>query len=60
MKKSQTTRKAEIKGQKMVKTTIRVPEAVWKAAKIAGIKEECSVMDIVVRALQSYAVRGGR
>jgi hypothetical protein len=60
MRKSQTTKTAEKKGQKMVKTTIRVPETLWKAAKICAVREEVSVQDIVVRGLHCYVIKGVR
>jgi hypothetical protein len=60
MKKSQSTKKAEIKGEKMIKTTLRISSGLWQFAKIAAIKEECTVQDIVTRALSCYVVKGGR
>ena len=53
-------KKAEIKGEKMIKTTLRISSGLWQFAKIAAIKEECTVQDIVTRALSCYVVKGGR
>ncbi len=38
----------------MVKTTLRVPEPVWKAARIRALEERRSFQDVLARALTLY------
>lgn len=49
-----------------VKTTVRIPAALWRAARVRALDERADFQDVVVRALEAYlktAVRrreGGR
>ncbi len=38
----------------MVKTTLRLPEAVWKAARVRAIEERRSFQDVLAAALTRY------
>lgn len=38
----------------MVKTTLRLPEALWRAARIRAIDERVDFQDIVARGLELY------
>ncbi len=50
----------------MVKTTLRLPEAVWKAARVRAIEERRPFQDVLAAALTLYlktpvkAGKGGR
>jgi hypothetical protein len=50
----------------MVKTTLRIPEAVWKAARMRAIEERRTFQDVLADALAMYlrtpvrAGKGGR
>jgi predicted DNA binding CopG/RHH family protein len=45
--------------EKVIKTTLRVPQSVWTAARIRGLEEGIPVQDLVVKAIESY-LKGGR
>jgi hypothetical protein len=38
----------------MVKTTLRVPEAVWRAARIRAVEERRTFQDVLADALTMY------
>jgi predicted HicB family RNase H-like nuclease len=44
--------------EKIIRTTIRVPQKLWDRAKIRSIQEHTSVQDLVIAALQSYLKEG--
>lgn len=48
--------KKQTKGtdKEIVRTTIRVPRDVLDKAKIQAIKEQTSLQDLIIKALQSY------
>lgn len=39
---------------KTVKTTVRIPEDLWKAARVRAIEDRADFQDIVIRALAAY------
>jgi hypothetical protein len=47
-------------GERIVKTTLRVPYSIWTSARIRALEEEIPVQDLVVRAITEYVKRGGR
>jgi len=42
------------KGVKTVKTSIEIPEDVWRAAKIRAMDEKKNFQDVVAEALRDY------
>jgi hypothetical protein len=46
--------------QKRFKTTLYLPEDLWKAARIRAIEMDVDATDLVVKALQQYLKKGGR
>lgn len=44
---------------KRVKTTLYLPEDLWKAAKIKAIETDVDATDIVTTALERYLNKGG-
>jgi hypothetical protein len=44
---------------KRVKTTLYLPEALWKAAKIKAIEKNVDATDIVTKALEQYLKKAG-
>ncbi len=40
--------------EKLVKTTVRLPEALWRAVKVRALDERADFQDIVARALEAY------
>jgi hypothetical protein len=38
----------------MVKTTLTIPEELWKAAKIAAVQEGRDLRDVLLSALERY------
>ena len=44
---------------KRVKTTLYLPENLWKAAKIKAIETNVDATDIVTKALEQYLKKGG-
>jgi len=45
--------------RKMVKTSLSLPEDVWKAARIKAIERGVDAQDIVAEALEKYLGKGG-
>ena len=37
-----------------VKTTVELPEAVWRAAKIRAMDDRTDLRSVIIRALESY------
>src|SRR3974377_946026 len=54
-------RKAEAKGGEagMVRTTLLLPEALWRAAKVRAL-DEGDLRTVMIRALEEYLARPGR
>ena len=52
-------RKPSTQKTKRVKTTLYLPEDLWKAAKIKAIETNVDATDIVVGALEKYLKKGG-
>ena len=54
-------RKAETKGGDvgMVRTTLLLPEELWRAAKMRAL-DEGDLRTVMIRALEEYLVRPGR
>jgi hypothetical protein len=48
------------RGEKITKTTLRVPRSVWTGARIRALEEGISVQELVVRAINEYVKKGGR
>jgi hypothetical protein len=44
----------EKKTERMVKTTISLPENLWKAAKIRAMDERTDFRSVVIAALEAY------
>ena len=44
---------------KIIRTTIRLPEKLWDRAKIRTIQEHTSLQELCIKALEAY-LRGGR
>lgn len=42
------------------KTSLRLPEDLWKRAKIRAIEEGIEAQELVARAIAAYLERGGR
>jgi hypothetical protein len=40
-----------------VKTTVEIPEEVWKAAKVLAVEERSSFQEVVAAALREYLKR---
>jgi predicted HicB family RNase H-like nuclease len=40
--------------EQMIRTTIRVPQSLWDAARHRAIDEKISLQDLVIRALVKY------
>ena len=45
--------------RKMVKTSLSLPEDVWKAARIKAIESNIDAQDLVALALDKYLKKGG-
>lgn len=45
---------------KLVKTTLRLPADLMKAAKHLAVERECSLQDVLAAALKAYLPKGGR
>lgn len=43
----------------MVKTSLRLPEALWKAARIRAIEMNMEAQELVALALDQYLKKGG-
>jgi hypothetical protein len=49
---------AKAKGRgDVVKTTVDLPAALWRRAKIAAMDERSDLRDIIIRALEVYLAR---
>ena len=57
--KSERGRKPKMRERKMVKTSLSLPEDVWKAARIKAIERGVDAQDIVAEALEKYLGKGG-
>ena len=60
-----STMKKTQAADEVVKTTIRMPRAVWHAARVRALDEQIDFQDLVVAALEAYLKkplrkRGGR
>lgn len=42
-----------------VKTTVDLPEKLWKAAKIRAMEERSDLRSIIIRSLEAYLKKGG-
>ena len=47
------------KNETIIRTTIRVPQSLWDAARHQAIDEKISLQDLVIRALVKYT-KGGK
>ena len=45
--------------EKRIKTTLYLPDTLWKSTKIKAIELDCDATDIVVRALEKF-LKGGK
>ena len=45
--------------EKMTRTSLRLPESLWKAARIKSIEDGIDAQEIVARALAAYLRKGG-
>jgi hypothetical protein len=48
------------KAEKIIRTTIRVPEGLWDEARHQAIDEKISLQDLVIRALVKYTGYDGK
>jgi len=48
------------KGVRTVKTSIEIPEEVWRAAKIRAMDEKRNFQDVVTEALREYLKKSKR
>lgn len=48
-----------MKKKEMVKTTVDLPEKLWKAAKIQAMEERSDLRSVIIRALEAYLKKGG-
>ena len=44
---------------KRVKTSLALPEELWKSARIRALQEGVDAQDLVARALEAYLRKGG-
>jgi hypothetical protein len=44
---------------KRVKTSLSLPEDLWKSARIRALQEGVDAQDLVARALEAYLRKGG-
>lgn len=47
------------KEEKVIRTTIRVPEKLWDQAKYRTIKDHVTLQELIVSALEAY-LKGGK
>jgi hypothetical protein len=59
MKKSHLTKGKPMQKEVMVKTSLSLPEALWKAARIRAIETNMEAQKIVALALDQYLKKGG-
>jgi hypothetical protein len=55
-----TSRIPKKETRRFVKTTLRLPEDVWREARVRALDEHLSFQDIVERALRDYLKSTGR
>jgi hypothetical protein len=56
-----TRKQTERAGESVVKTSLYLPEPLWKAAKIRALEEGCDLRDLIIRGLEMIVKRrGGR
>lgn len=60
MRKRSRKEKKLMPKQKRFKTTLYLPENLWKATRIRAIEMDVDATDLVVEALQQYLNRGDR
>ena len=60
MKKSQTSKEAEKAGEKIVKTTLRVPQSLWTRTRIRALQDGIAVQDLVIQAITEHVKKGGK
>jgi predicted transcriptional regulator len=44
----------------MIKTSLKLPEDLWKRTKHKAIELDCDAQEIVARALEQFLKQGGR
>ena len=54
------SRKGKRPKPKRFKTTLYLPEDLWKATRIQAIEMDVDATDLVVEALQQFLKKGGR
>lgn len=47
-------------GDPVVKTSLFLPEALWKAAKHQALEEGCDLRDLIIRGLEAVVKRRGK
>jgi predicted HicB family RNase H-like nuclease len=47
------------KDEKIIRTTIRVPEKLWEKTKHAAIRDHISLQELVIKGLEAY-LKGGK
>ena len=60
MRKLSRKEKTFMPKRKRFKTTLYLPEDLWKATRIRAIEMDVDATDLVVEALQQYLKKGGR
>ena len=60
MRKPSRKEKKFMPKQKRFKTTLYLPEDLWKAIRIRAIEMDVDATDLVVEALRQYMKKGGR
>jgi len=53
-------KKTQATDDKIIKTTLRVSQSVWKSARICALKEGISAQELVTKAIHEYVKKGGR
>jgi hypothetical protein len=48
------------KKEPTVKTSLRLPERLWKAAHVLALDERSDLQDVVAKALEAYLLKRGR
>jgi hypothetical protein len=44
----------------MAKTTLRLPTKLWRELRVKAINEGVTAQELVIRALEAYARKGGK
>lgn len=62
MRKSQSPifKMAEQTGERIIKTTIRIPYSLWARARIRALSDGVPVGDVVAHAIRDYIKKGGK